>query len=293
MDTFDGAPQLPGFSTPLRVFGTSRAGVRESLVWSCALTVTGLGLLIGGLVAKSVAAKPAGGIVAAIGGCAALLFALVFALNLVWLKGRRIWLFPEGIVDGFRGRFKACRWDEVEEIVHWTSIDDLAMRKADGRQVDFGLTTIEGAGDLAEAVVARVKADLARRLVTRIRSGETVRFGRIDATKAGITIHYKAHRSDNPKSFYQGPWPRGDRRKDLAKGHDRAVLKLRWDEINGVEEDGRCDVFIRTRALVPLHACPGDLPNSIVLPDIARALAGSDPLRPTQAWGGADIPSAG
>jgi len=263
MDNTNVPPQIPGFTTPLRVFGTSRAGVKESVIWSCALGLLGLGLFIGGIIGISRSANATPGIIATVAGVAILLLALVFALNVVWLKGRRIWLFPEGIVDSFRGRYKTCRWDEIEEVVYWTTINDLAMRKADGQQVDFGFGTIESAGELAQAVMENTKAALAQRLINRILSGETVSFGRLDADRSGITIHYKAHKSRNPKSFYQGPWPRGDRRTNLAKSSGKDKLKLGWHEIQGVEEDGECDVFIRASDLIPTFSCPGDLPKSL------------------------------
>lgn len=266
-------PSLEGFSAPIQVHGTPAAGIKESVIWGSAASAMGSVLVLFGIVGPTMPQHRMAGY-AAIGlGILVLLVGLMFWLNLWWLRHRRIWLFPEGFVDSFRGKHKTCRWEEIVEMAYYATIADLSVRKENGKQLSFGLTTIDRAGELAECIAERATEVLSARLAERIRRGETVNFGRIDADSIGLTIHFKAYRPGLKHSFYQGPWPQGERRASLAKGSAEDTVHVPWDELEGLEENGECDLFLITSSgALPLFCSPGDVPNVTALVPIAQRL---------------------
>lgn len=270
----DEAPAVPSFSQPIQVFGASVAGIKESITWGVGAILVGVFFLVAGYFVSLNPNRPHGLTFGVIAFVIALLFSLVFWLNIFWLKGRRIWIYPEGVVDCFRSKCKTFRWEDVEEIVYWPSIHDLAMRNAEGVQFDFGYLTIGNAGELATHIVENVKGVLATRLAKQIKSGGIVGFGRILADQDGITIHYRALASNKPNSFYKGPWPEGDFNKMCAKGQKSEFVKIAWEDVVHFEEDDETGhtTLITKQGAVPLCSTPSDLPNLVALPLVGRLL---------------------
>jgi hypothetical protein len=267
----DVPPSIPGFSEPIRCHRASRAGLQESVLWGCGPTLVALiGLVVGvgglffygwsGLFLIGLSIIPLG-----IGG--------LFLWQLVLLLMRRFWLFPEGIADCCGSWMETCRWDEVEEFVYYPFITDLALRKADGTQLDFGPLTIEDAGELAEEIVERLVKIMAARLSKKIQAGKTVSFGRIEANQAGITIFFRAHKSKKPHSFYKGPWPKSEDYAAGAKRNTEDVLHFSWNQVQAIQQSFQFGTELVTpEESVPLWCALADVPNAYVLPAIAQRL---------------------
>jgi hypothetical protein len=273
MTTSQQPPELPGFSTPIQTMGTSAAGVRDALLWGGGAVLLGLVFLVVMYFVGQMPGREVGGVIGLVGFVVALLFSVIFWVALWRIMGRRVWLFPEGVVESNRGKHKACRWDEVEELVYWSRIADVGIQKTDGTRLTFGFLTVDRAHELARAVVEGVVSSLAPALSERIRSGESVSFGRVEADKSGLTIYYKAHRSPKPRSFYKGPWPRAQRPTLLAKVQDKDLARVAWRDVIDLQETDECDLILDTTSgPVPLCCWPDDVPNSVVLPAIAKLI---------------------
>ena len=176
-------------------------------------------------------------------------------------------------MDCFGKRQKVFRWDETEEIVYWETIADVAMRARDGKQFDFGSTTIADASQLAETVCGKVSEAMVPRIASLLQRGETAHFGRIQANRAGIEIHHGKYASPLATSFYQGPWPHGDKRKEKAKRWSTVTMQYSWQDVLGIDQNYEHDLFLVTReGAIDICCSPSDVPNAILLPALAKAM---------------------
>lgn len=163
-----------------------------------------LGLIVSGMIiAIGVAMVFGGGAAAASGeGDAAifLIMGLIYGVpGALWFisilrkRGLRVLVFPEGLAYTRRSRTEIIRWDEVAavwqgitRVQHTFTVRSCKMQLDDGRKYTFN-NALRNVTELIATVQQEVTPRILARASEAYDAGETIPFGKLGVSKAGIS----------------------------------------------------------------------------------------------------------
>jgi hypothetical protein len=105
----------------------------------------------------------------------------------------RVRVYDEGLVQRRAGSELVIPWEAVSKVHHavmrsrgrTTHLCTLELR--DGQRIQFSDATLKEVADLCRAVEAGTRGPLLQTVVEDLRQGETVSFGKITATREGLS----------------------------------------------------------------------------------------------------------
>jgi WD40 repeat protein len=209
-------------------------------------------------------------------GVALLVSGALAAVQLVSNMFQRIELYTGGIIVKSPLFQSGFRWCDIDEVVSSGNHSLTVLNRGpDGRVLSIPGDAVAGAEQLSQVVLDRARAVLVPEMVEKLRRGERVSCGRLEAGSDGLTCYRGQFPAPKNPSLYKGPWPTGKQHQEAATRAGNQVLQFTWSDVLGVQVSPQGSVVLQSsKGSADLRCAPEDVPNIFIIPEVAGVMRG-------------------